>query len=213
MGANGKRRRASTSSLREVCPGCRLVVEDVEGCTADDKQRIFMEMKNVGWFYISNYISSKSKLIFHDNSKKNKMATRCANSGTCHHHRSREVNPVFLWYPQDNSSRTLRDTNICKCSSSFDKMVRGTEYYQPSVSTDAKHADVESDCILGWIGRLPSHFWLVDKSDKIQMELLNLPLWYCWTIRFYKLRRHPKFRTKRWNYSSQQATSCTEIIS
>jgi len=47
MGANEKRRRASTSSLREVCPGCRLVVEDVEGCTADDKQRIFMEMKNV----------------------------------------------------------------------------------------------------------------------------------------------------------------------
>jgi len=77
---------------------------------------------------------------------------------TCHHHRSREVNPVFLWYPQDNSSRTLRDTNSCKCSSSFDKMVQGTEYYQPSISTDAKHADVESDCILGWIGRLPSHF-------------------------------------------------------
>ena len=51
-------------------------------------------------------------------------------------------------------------------------MVRGTEYHQPSVSMDAKHADVESDYILGGIGRLPSHFWLVDESDKIQTELL-----------------------------------------
>lgn len=193
--------------------GRRLVAEDVEGCTEDNHQYIFMETKNVGWFYISNYTSSESKLIFHNKSKKKKMATRCANSGTHHLHRSREVNPVFLWYPQDNSSKTLRDTNICECSSSFDKMVRGTEYHQPSVSMDAKHADVESDYILGGIGRLPSHFWLVDESDKIQTELLNLPLWCCWTIRFYKLRRHPKFRTQRWNYSSQQATSCPEIIS
>ena len=72
MGADGECRRASTSSLREVCPGRRLVAEDVEGCTEDNQQCIFMETKNVGWFYISNYTSSESKLIFHNNSKKKK---------------------------------------------------------------------------------------------------------------------------------------------
>ena len=48
IGADGECRRASTSSLREVCPGRRLVAEDVEGCTEDNQQCIFMETKNVG---------------------------------------------------------------------------------------------------------------------------------------------------------------------
>lgn len=42
----------------------------------DNKQLIFIEMKNVGLLYISSYISSESKLMFHDHSKERKKVSR-----------------------------------------------------------------------------------------------------------------------------------------
>lgn len=56
---------------------CTLVVEHVaEGCTEGNKQPIFMEMKNVGLFRISDFTSSEPKLMFHDHSKEKENANK-----------------------------------------------------------------------------------------------------------------------------------------
>lgn len=50
----------------------------------DNKQPIFIEMKNVGLFYSCSYISNDSKLVFHDHSKENNNAKEVADIGTFH---------------------------------------------------------------------------------------------------------------------------------